>query len=719
MSIKKRLAAFCVCVVTILAMTCTSFAAENGNGRVEEKGVVIETITDKDTYTSGDTAKFTIKVTNKNTYDVSNFEIAYTLPIAGNLKINSADLPKKIDLIKAGETKELTFSTEVVSDTEAPAGSVNIVVIIAIVAAVVVVAVVVIVILLKKKKKASALMLVGALLAGTLAAALTPAKEVSAEVKDSDFKRVSVHDPSIVKDEKTGTYYIFGSHKAYAKSKDLMSWQNFSMNISTDYKKLFGEIWEKYCSTPANSDLNGNLWAPDVIWNETMQKWCMYLSLNGNDWRSVIVLLTADNIEGPYDYVGGVMYSGFVGSEERIAISDVRKVLGDSASLSRYNTDPTNGSSAKVNAIDPSVLYDDEGNLWMTYGSWSAGIYQIKLDNATGLRDYNYTYELAAGKSDPYLGYKLAGGGYNSGEGPYILHAGKYYYLFLSIGNLEASGGYNMRIYRSESINGPYVDENGKTGILTSYQGNLGYVEDGQKTQVWKNTKKYTSPLGIKLMGAYKMYGVARTQVAQGHNSAFVDDDGKIYVIYHTRFAGSGEGHEVRVHQLFQTEDGWLAAAPYEYSGETLNNDIMAKDVTGTYDFLVHRQDLVYAAQAESNEGETYWTTTYKTITVNSEEVKLSMRATWKEAGAKVTDSKGVVYAMDVTLNEDGTITGDHKGKWELTTGANVKMTIDGVDYTGVFVEQANELTTRDATMTFTLVGGNQCAWGTKNPENN
>ncbi len=46
-------------------------------------------------------------------------------------------------------------------------------------------------------------------------------------------------------------------------------------------------------------------------------------------------------------------------------------------------------------------------------------------------------------------------------------------------------------------------------------------------------------------------------------------------------------------------------------------------------------------------------------------------------------------------------------------------MTIDGVEYTGVFIEQQNELTTRDMTMTFTLVGGNNCAWGVKNPEKN
>ena len=37
------------------------------------------------------------------------------------------------------------------------------------------------------------------------------------------LKRVSVHDPSIVWEPASQTYYIFGSHRAAAKSKDLMS----------------------------------------------------------------------------------------------------------------------------------------------------------------------------------------------------------------------------------------------------------------------------------------------------------------------------------------------------------------------------------------------------------------------------------------------------------------------------------------------------------------
>ena len=64
-------------------------------------------------------------------------------------------------------------------------------------------------------------------------------------------------------------------------------------------------------------DISGNLWAPDVIWNPTMEKWCMYLSINGENANCSIVLLTSDNIEGPYLYEGPVVFSGFnIGSSQ-------------------------------------------------------------------------------------------------------------------------------------------------------------------------------------------------------------------------------------------------------------------------------------------------------------------------------------------------------------------------------------------------------------------
>ena len=47
------------------------------------------------------------------------------------------------------------------------------------------------------------------------------------------LKRVSVHDPSIVWEPASQTYYIFGSHRAAAKTTDLMNWTAFTAPWAT------------------------------------------------------------------------------------------------------------------------------------------------------------------------------------------------------------------------------------------------------------------------------------------------------------------------------------------------------------------------------------------------------------------------------------------------------------------------------------------------------
>ena len=84
--------------------------------------------------------------------------------------------------------------------------------------------------------------------------------------------------------------------------------------------------WENYCRTDTNPELKGNLWAPDVIYNEKMGKYCMYMSVNGVDWNSVIVMLTADSIEGPYAYGGPVVYSGFDAGDKHPAEEIIRSL---------------------------------------------------------------------------------------------------------------------------------------------------------------------------------------------------------------------------------------------------------------------------------------------------------------------------------------------------------------------------------------------------------
>lgn len=74
-------------------------------------------------------------------------------------------------------------------------------------------------------------------------------------------------------------------------------------------------------------------------------------------------------------------------------------------------------------------------------------------------------------------------------------------------------------------------------------------------------------------MGNYKFDCMEVGYKSCGHNSAFIDDNGEMYLVYHTRFNDGTQGHEVRVHQMFINADGWPVVAPYEYSGSKISEE--------------------------------------------------------------------------------------------------------------------------------------------------
>jgi arabinan endo-1,5-alpha-L-arabinosidase len=57
-------------------------------------------------------------------------------------------------------------------------------------------------------------------------------EEVQTEGPEA-LKRVSVHDPSVVWDPSSSNYYIFGSHRAAARSTNMMSWVAFTAPWAT------------------------------------------------------------------------------------------------------------------------------------------------------------------------------------------------------------------------------------------------------------------------------------------------------------------------------------------------------------------------------------------------------------------------------------------------------------------------------------------------------
>lgn len=419
---------------------------------------------------------------------------------------------------------------------------------------------------------------------------------------------VTVHDPSIFQD-RDGRYYIVGTHITSARSSDLFDWEQtdttFRSAIDSESMKQIRAYNDDF---KAGSPV-GYLWAPDMIYNEAMGKYCVYLSANGDHWQSNIVLLTGDTPEGPFTYAGSVVYGGF--TQENWQETDVAQVLGlDVAADELPQRYILNGVANShwgdkfPNCIDPCVFYDEEGRLWMSYGSWSGGIFLLQLDEETGLRDYAVSYPTEK-HSDSYFGQLIAGGAYVSGEASYIQHIGDYYWLFISYGNLEANGGYNIRVFRSEEPEGPYVDERGNSPFYDSY------------------VQNYNFPTGERLFGAYRWSTAEVGMVAQGHNSALVDRDGRAYIVYHTRTDNGTEYHYVRVHQLFLNQNGWLVAAPYRTHGEHLPETGLAQEqLVGEYEVILHRLDINYA-QKQCSIPET------------------------------------------IALHADGTITGDYGGHWE------------------------------------------------------
>lgn len=475
------------------------------------------------------------------------------------------------------------------------------------------------------------------------------------------ISRVSVHDPSVVK--ANGKYYVFGTHRSWAKSDDMVNWKPFTNNLSRDYEKIFDKIWQDWPSQPENDDIKGNMWAPDVIWNPTMKKWCMYLSLNGANYKSVIVLLTADKIDGDWTYVGPVVYSGFRQSD--INQTDVPKVLGQEADVSRYDSP----EDTEINAIDPCVKTDTNGDMWMTFGSWFGGMWMFRLDPATGLRDYSKAYETVTDQSDAYYGIKLGGGYGNSGEGSYLLNANGWWYLFTSYGHLDQKGGYQIRMFRSKSITGPYVDENDTHAVSTSAEANN-----------WAGTT------GIRLLSSVQWSGNKNDdiEVSQGHNSALVDSDGTIYLVYHTRFSDRGEYHEVHVRQLLPTADGWLTAAPYEYTG-------------------VKAKPKGYPASALAGE--------YELVTHNP---STSFRGSRKASDTSSKHYLGVNKPSHIELKADGTVSGDETGTWQAESGSNkVTLKLGDTTYSGAFDQLPREKDGKTV-MTFSAIGGNLSIWGSQ-----
>ena len=232
-------------------------------------------------------------------------------------------------------------------------------------------------------------------------------------------------------------------------------------------------------------------------------------------------------------------------------------------------------------------------------------------------------------------GKKLLGKNHARIEAPYILYSEEtdYYYLFLSFGGLNANDGYNIRVCRSKNPDGPYVDALGQN-----------MIDCGGSDGSYFNDPDY-APYGVKLMGGHQWepYDTDNSKKATGykapcHNSAWYDaETGRYFLIFHTRFVSQGERYSVRVHQFYMNEAGWPVVSPLRYAGENAAPVEQAMQ-GGVYKLILHERDI----------------------------------------------NLDVHTSRLVTLNADGSVSGDLSGTWQCEDGMRLTLTLDGVAYDGV-----------------------------------
>jgi arabinan endo-1,5-alpha-L-arabinosidase len=271
------------------------------------------------------------------------------------------------------------------------------------------------------------------------------------------------------------------------------------------------------------------------------------------------------------------------------------------------------------NVIDPHVFVDHDNRLWLMYGSYSGGMFILELDWNTGEPLPNQGY-----------GKHLMGGNHSRIEAPYVVYSPEteYYYLFTTFGGLDASGGYNMRVARSRLPDGPYLDAEGN---------DMANVKSDPSKPLFDDES--IEPYAVKLMGNFRFNGTGATAyVSPGHNSTHYDaTTGQYFLVFHTRFPGRGEQHEVRVHEMYMNANAWPVVAPHRYApldsveGKSASKAIAADEVAGNYQLINH--------------------------------------------GKEITAS--IKSAEDIQLHEDGTISGAAIGEWTYGDDNHITITLD------------------------------------------
>lgn len=283
-----------------------------------------------------------------------------------------------------------------------------------------------------------------------------------------------VHDPTLI--EADGKYYIFSTGQGIQIrcSNDLITWDLCKAVYFRRPEWIKEEV-------PAV----GDLWAPDIsFYNGKYQVYYSASSFGDNESAIGLATNATLDIDSP-DYEW---------QDEGLVIKSER--------------------GFNWNAIDPNFVLDKEGEPWLVFGSYWSGIKLIKLDATTGLRsDEDAALHSLASRTAP-----------GAVEAPFIIYREPYYYLFVSFDQCcrGVDSTYNIRVGRSETITGPYLDREEMP------------MEYGGGTLLRESSERWKGP---------------------GHSAIFTQE-GQDFLVYHSYDADNVGRPTLRLEPI-TWQDGW------------------------------------------------------------------------------------------------------------------------------------------------------------------
>lgn len=468
------------------------------------------------------------------------------------------------------------------------------------------------------------------------------------------FAAYDIKDPSIIYDEKSGYYYCFGSDNVVIKSTDLVNWGGrttyFPHDISAQSNAIMSfsafdcvSEWAKehgYSDDELYSDSNEDRTplAPDIV--KIGNTYYLYFSLTkiSQANESAIFCVKTNDLENAV--------TNKQWEEVGLVISSCGRHAG--------TTKDENGKKKNVsahydgaNAVHPSVIVTSDG-VFMTYGSYygrgdiRGDIYLVELNKKTGLLKKDSVYNTQGEKISTLHGDKVYCAGkviaspgripaltkkdgslVTGSEIIYDKDAG-YYYLFVTYGNEDTN--YNVRVSRSKTVDGPYVDMLGEDMSEFSYKmgksmydkgtlllGGYNFLSSSKGGVVYSNIGRASigSPCVVKskqgklfIACQSQLYYKAGTDITTGKLAAEENS-----------LSDVNTEPALDIRQMTFTKDGWPMAEPEVYSGTPAQTKIKKSSLYGNWDVII------FSLSGNSNDYKAVERSTSQIVTIHESSV--------------------------------------------------------------------------------------------------